>query len=282
MRMGDLKQLEFCLLRYVPNVVRGDSVTVGLLLFEPQPNGFGFAEVRMTSDWRRATCLDPQIDIEVLHGLEADIRMHLQHSQGVGMLLHKLEDSCANLIQLSPRGVSLAQDPAREFETLCSIYLEEPRSEVMPAAARPKSERAVILGRMKDALTRAGVWALGLEHISAGDYTKKKNDPVFFDFGYVVGTEVRFFQAVPLRTNSNQTLAVSLASRFPKIAECIHGVTHARAQLTAVVADDLDRKHPDIEFALEIFEENHVLLATVADMPSIADRARQELNARGL
>jgi hypothetical protein len=262
--MADLKQFEFYVLRYVPYVVRGDFVSIGVLLVEPRPNGFGFADVGMISDWRRVYCLDKQVDIEVLQGLEADIRTQLQHSQDVGMLLHKLEDSFANLIQMSPREVCLAEDPARELKTLCSIYLEEPLSEVIPAAARPKSERAMILGQIKDALTRAGVWALGLEHTSAGKYTKKKNDPVFFDFGYVVGSEVRFFQAVPLKTNNNQTLAVNLACRFPKIAECIYGETHAIAQLTAVVADDLDRTHPDIEFALDIFKENHVLLTTVA------------------
>ena len=44
------------------------------------------------------------------------------------------------------------------------------------------------------------------------------------------------------------------------------------AQLTAVVADDLDRTNPDIEFALDAFKDNNVNVATVADMPSIADR----------
>ncbi|MGC1434330.1 MAG: DUF3037 domain-containing protein [Terriglobales bacterium] len=277
--MADLKQLEFYLLRYVPYVVSGDSVSIGVLLVEPRLDGFGFADVGMTSDWRRVYCLDRQVDIEVLQGLETYIRMQLHHSQDVGLLLHKLEDSFSNLVQMSPREVCLAEDPARELKTLCSIYLEEQLSKKVPRAARPKGERAVIYGQMKDALTRAGVWALGLEHISAGQYTKKKNDPVFFDFGYVVGSEVRFFQAVPLKTNSNQTLAVNLASRFPKIADCIYTETHASAQLTAIVADDLHRTHPDIEFALDIFKENQVQLATAADMPSIAERARLDLNA---
>lgn len=279
--MADLKRLEFYVIRYVPYVVRGEFVNFGMLLLEPQANGFGFADVAMTSDWRRARCFDPQVDIEVLQGVEAYIRLQLRNSQDVGVLLHKLEDSFANLIQLSPKEVCLAEDPAREIKTLCSIYVAEPRLERLPLATHPKSERAMIHGQIKDAFTRAGVWALGLEHISAGKYTKKKNDPVIFDFGYVVGNEVRFFQAVPLKTTSNQTLAVNLASRFPKIADCIHRETDTSAQLTAVVADDLDRENPDVEFALDIFEENHVRLASAADMPSIAERARQDLNAGG-
>ena len=96
----------------------------------------------------------------------------------------------------------------------------------------------------------------GMKQISAAKYTKKKGDSLVFDFGYVIGSEVRFFQAVPLRANTNQ--AVILAYRFPKIAECIFAETQASAQLTAVVADDLDRTNPDIEFALDAFKENHV------------------------
>ena len=275
--MADLKQLEFYVLRYVPYVVRGDFISIGVLLVEPRPNGFGFADVAMTSDWRRVQCLDRQVDIEVLQNLEPYIRMQLQHSQDVGMLLHKLADSFANMIQMSPKEVCLAEDPARELKTLCSIYLEEPPSDIRPAASRPKSEHAMILAGIEDALTRAGIWAQRIEKISAAKYTKKKGDSLVFDFGYVVGTEVRFFQAVPLKTNTNQ--AVILAHRFPKLAQCISAENGAIARLTAVVSNDLDRTNPDIEFALDAFKDNDVKVATVADMPLIADKTRQDLNA---
>jgi hypothetical protein len=271
--MADLKQFEFCLLRYVPHLVRGEFVNIGLLLFESQPNGFGFADVRMTSDWRRATCLDRQVDIEVLQALEADVRMRLRQSQDVDMLLHKLEDSFANLIQITPRQMCLAAEPAQELETLCSLYLEAPQREARPVAGRQKSERAAILAHIKDAFSRAGIWGLGMERTSAAIYTKKKGDPLFFDFGYVVGSEIKFFQAVPLKTSITQ--AVILAHRFPRVAECIFKETQAGAHLTAIVSDDLDRTCPEIEFALEEFTENHIHVATAADMPSIAETARR-------
>jgi len=277
--MADLKQLEFYVLRYVPYVVRGDFISIGVLLVEPRPNGFGFADVAMTSDWRRVQCLDRQVDIEVLQSLEPYIRMQLQHSQDVGMLLHKLADSFANMIQMSPREVCLAEDPARELKMLCSIYLEEPPSDIMPAAPRPKSEHAMILAGIEDALTQAGIWGLRIEKVSAAQYTKKKGDRLVFDFGYLVGTEVRFFQAVPLRTNFNQAIAVNIARHFPKVADCMHAENGASASLTAVIADNLDRTNPEIEFALDAFKDNNVKVAAVADMPSIANETRRDLNA---
>jgi hypothetical protein len=275
--MADLKQFEFCLLRYVPNVVRGEFVNIGLLLFEPQADGFGFADLRMTSDWRRATCLDRQIDIEVLQALEADLRSRLQHPEDVGSLLHKLEDSFANLIQISPRQPCLAAEPTQELETLCSLYLEEPRLEALPAANRKKGERAVILAQIKDAFTRAGIWGLIGTQIPAAKYTEQKGDPLVFDFGYEVQGELRFFQSVPLRASINQALI--LANCFPRFAKRMEEKIQQNAQLTAVVADDLDRKLPGIEFALDAFSENKVQVATTSDMPSIAERARLDLNA---
>src|ERR1700687_2091558 len=91
--MADLKQLEFYVLRYVPYVIRGDFISIGVLLVEPRPSGSGFAAVAMTSDWRAVYCLDRQVDIEVLQGLEAYIRTQLHQSKDVGVILHKLEDS---------------------------------------------------------------------------------------------------------------------------------------------------------------------------------------------
>ncbi|HXR18110.1 MAG TPA: DUF3037 domain-containing protein [Terriglobales bacterium] len=279
--MADLKQFEFYVLRYVPYVVKGESVNVGVLLLEPRPNGFGFADLHMTSDWRRVRCLDAQVDIELLQSIEPDIRAQLRHPQDVGTLLHKLEDSFANSIQITGRQVCLAANPAQELERLRSIYLDDPQLGAMPAAHRPKSEHAMIVAGITNALTRAAIWASRVEKIKAVEYTKKKGDSLVFDFGFEVGTEVRFFQAVPLTTRINQLLAVNIAHRFPKVADCIHATSGSHARLTAVVSDDIDRANPDIEFALDAFQDNHVKVATVADMPSIADEIRQDLNAFG-
>jgi len=137
----------------------------------------------------------------------------------------------------------------------------------------------MILAGIEDALNRAGIWGLRIEKTAAAKYTEKRGDSLVFDFGYVLGTEVRFFQAVPLKANTNHALI--LAHRFPKVADSIHATNGSRALLTAVVSDGLDRTNPDIDFALDTFKENGVKVVTLADMPSIADRLRQDLNALG-
>ena len=277
--MADLKQLEFYLLRYVPYVVREEFVNIGVLLFEPQANGSRFLDMRMTSDWRRVYCVDKHVDIEVLQELGPYIRLQLQRSQGIGSLPRTLEDSFANMVQISSRKLCLAADPALELDNLCSTYLKEPQLESVPATAHPKSEHAILRAGIEHALVRAGIWDLGIKNIKAAKYTKKNGDRLVFDFGYVIGPEVRFFQAVPLKTNTNQALI--LAHRFPTIVTCILAETRESATLTAVIADDLDRRNPDIEFALDAFKENNVSVVTVADMQPIADKTRQDVNAAG-
>ena len=50
--MADLRQLEFFLLRYVPDAVKDEFVNIGVVMLEPGANGAGFADVRFTRDWR--------------------------------------------------------------------------------------------------------------------------------------------------------------------------------------------------------------------------------------
>jgi hypothetical protein len=64
--MADRRQLEFFLLRYVPDAVKNEFVNIGLVMVEPGANGDGFADVRFTRDWRRVRCLDPQADVDML------------------------------------------------------------------------------------------------------------------------------------------------------------------------------------------------------------------------
>src|SRR5579863_5194427 len=110
--MADRRQLEFFLLRYVPDAVKDEFVNIGLVMVEPGANGGGFAEVRFTRDWRRVRCLDPQADVEMLEAMEREIRGQLRQTGDRELLMRRLEDSFSNLIQISPAKGCLAEDPA--------------------------------------------------------------------------------------------------------------------------------------------------------------------------
>src|SRR6185312_16557527 len=125
--MVEMKHCEFFLLRYVPDAVKDEFVNIGLVLLQRNAKGTEFADVRFTRDWRRVRCLDPEADVEVLQALERDIRGQLRQARDREVLLRKLDDSFSNLIQVSPTKGCLAEEPAKEMETIARLYFEAPK-----------------------------------------------------------------------------------------------------------------------------------------------------------
>jgi hypothetical protein len=269
--MADRRQLEFFLLRYVPDAVKDEFVNVGVVMIETGTNGGGFADVRFTRDWRRVRCLDPQADVEMLAALEREIRGQLVSTHDRDVLLRRLEDSFSNVIQLSPAKGCLADDPAAEIEAMASLYLETAKV----GGKREVSGRQRILGRMRNAFEQAGIARFVLP-VPVAPYTKP-GDPFQFDFGYRVAGEIKLFQAVSLKAGVDA--AVLLAARYPRIVPVMSKMVEAAPALTAVIDDDLDRGHENVQFALSMMEDEKIRIAVEAEMPMIAEVARRELRA---
>jgi hypothetical protein len=266
--MGDRRQLEFFLLRYVPDAVKDEFVNIGVVMVEA--GGSGFAEVRFARDWRRVRCLDPQADFEMLAELEREIRGQLVDAKDRDALIKRMGDSFSNVIQLSSTKSCVAENPALEIETVASIYLESAKV----AGERVASGRQRILRRMREAFEQAGV-AKFILPVPVAPYTKP-GDPFQFDFGYRVGGEIKLFHAVSLKANVDA--AVLLAARYPRIAPVMSKVL-ATPTLTAVIDDDLDRGLESVQFALSAMDEEKIRIAVAAEMPMIAEVARRELRA---
>ncbi len=267
--MTERRKLEFFLLRYVPDAVKGEFVNFGLVMIETPKAGF--ADVRFTRDWRRLQCLDPQADIEWLQALEGDLRQHVVDVRDCASVMRWLNDSFSNLVQLSESKGCLTDDPTKEIDVVARMYLESPqigRSHVL-------SERDKIVLAIQDGFDAAGLSGL-IKPFPVARYTGP-GDSFKFDSSYVIGNEVKLFHAVSLRARVDS--AVMLASRFPRIAELIRG--HDKfplvPSLTAVVDNDLDRKKDEIGFALAMMQESRIRVEEVRRMPAIAEEARREL-----
>lgn len=270
--MADLRKLEFFLLRYAPDAVKDEFVNIGIVMVEPGANGGGFAEARFTRDWRRLLCLDPQADIEMLEALQREVSQQVMGASSHDVLLYQLQDSFSNVIQLSPMKACLAEEPAKEIETLAKLYFEGPKA----ASRREASGRQRILGQMRTAFQQAGIWKMLDHDISVTRYTKT-GDPFKFDFGYRVGSTIKLFQAASMKPSVDQ--AVTLAARYPKIASRMLELMSAHPFLTAVVEDELDRTAQQVQFAMDMLAEAGITVAASGEMPAIAETARAELRA---
>jgi len=270
--MAVLRQCEFFLLRYVPDAVKDEFVNIGVVLVEPGANGAGFAEVRFTRDWQRVKCLDPAADLEMLEGLEEDLRSRLK-AGGREKFLHAIEDSFSNVLQLTPAKACLTESPVEELGKLAQMYLERVRK---PAGKAAVAGRQLIAQSMRDAFEQVGVWKLMSKRIVVAPYTHP-GDPLKIDCGYRPhgnGT-VKMFQAVSLASDVDS--AKVLAFTYPQIREGIARVEKAKTMLTAIVEDDLDRNDEPIAFALDTLVRSQIAVAAQAELPRLAETARQEL-----
>lgn len=269
--MADERQFEFFLLRYVPNAVKDEFVNLGVVLLESGTNGSGFADARFIRDWRRVRCLDPEVDIDMLEAMQREVQAQLSSVSSRDTLLKKLVDQFSNAIQVSSLKACLAAEPAKELETLASLYVDGP----VRTGARLVSGRQEILTKMREAFEQAGLWKILIHNVSVAAYTKS-GDPLRLDFAYRVGESLRIFHATSLRASVDQ--AVMLASRYPTIAEAVYQKGRLKASLTAIVDDGLNREDGNIQFALGMMEEARIRVEAAARMPAIAEITRQELS----
>jgi hypothetical protein len=278
--MADLKQCEFYLLRYVPDVVKDEFVNLGVVLLETSDGDSAFTDVRFTRDWRRVRCLDPEADVELLESFEGELRRLLQSRAHEAInyrpamsrrdwLLHLIEDSFSNVLQLTPGKAVLTESPPEELGKLVQMYLE-------PAVRgrRAQSGRRVLFNALRGAFEQQGVWALMRTQIAASQYTHR-GDPLKIDCGYRPNGVIRMFHTVSLESDIDA--AKVLAFSYPALREGLAKAENATTDLTAVVEDNLNRNDEAIAFALATLASSQIQVAAISEMPRLAERARREL-----
>ena len=283
--MRERVQCEFFLIRYVPDVVKGEFVNIGVLLREAGGGAPGVdtpegAMVRFTRDWSRVRCLDADADIGLLEGLEGEIgarlRMAGADAPGIKPVMEILEDTLANSVQMTEVKACLAESLPAELEQLMKMYVEP----LKVKTERKRTGRAAIAGAMRTEFERAGVWGLIRKRIAASLYTRA-GDPMKIDCGYRPNGVIRMFQAVSLE--GDVEAAKGLAYSAPQLMEGVQRVEAARLELTAVVeplravSDTEDEAMERYRFGVEAMERQEIRVVTMNDLARVAETARVEL-----
>lgn len=277
--MAERIPCEFFLIRYVPDVVKGEFANIGVLLREAGGDAAVQAvntHVRFTRDWTRVRCMDAEADIGMLEALESEIAVRLRMSAtDLKPVLGVIEDSFSNSIQMSEARACLAESVAAEMDLLMKMYVEPLRVK----QERRRTGRAAIVGAMRTEFERAGVWGLMRKRIAASLYTSP-GDTMKIDCGYRPNGVIRMFHAVSLE--GDVEAAKVLAYSAPRLREGVARVEGAKLELTAVVealrtasdqGDDVER----YRFGVEQMESQEIRVVTVNDLARAAETARVEL-----
>jgi hypothetical protein len=261
-------QCDFLLMRYVPDPFKNEFINIGVMLLAR--NG-DFADVRFSRNWSRVRCIDSQADIEILDELESDLRTQLRSGpESRKNLVDRLQETLSTSLQLSEPSALLSELPQQDLEQLARTYLEGPR----PKRDAKPGARQRIVTRMRDAFESAGVWKALNHQIKASTYTHR-GDPLRIDCGYRSNGTARMFHALSIATEPEN--AKVLAFTYPALSAGVLRVENAKTDLTAIVEDDLNRDDDEIDFALDILQQNSINVATLTQMPELAERARIEL-----
>jgi hypothetical protein len=283
--LRDRVPCEFFLIRYVPDVVKGEFVNIGVLLREAAGNASGAgapdsAVVRFTRDWSRVKCMDADADVGLLEALEGEIgarlQMRAQDAPGIKPVMEILEDTLSNSVQVTEVRACLAESLPAEMEQLMRMYVEP----LKVKTERKRTGRAAIAGAMRTEFERAGVWGLMRKRIAASMYTRA-GDPMKIDCGYRPNGVIRMFQAVSLE--GDVEAAKGLAYSAPQLIEGVQRVEGARLELTAIVeplravSDTEDEAMERYRFGVEAMERQEIRVVTLSDLARVAETARVEL-----
>ena len=276
--MAERIQCEFFLIRYVPDVVKGEFANIGVLLREA--GRADSAVVRFTRDWARVKCMDADADIGLLEALEGEIGARLRtvgkDAPGIKPVMEILEDTLANSVQMTEVRACLAESLPAEIEQLMKMYVEP----LKVKTERKRTGRGAIAGAMRTEFERAGVWGLMRKRIAASLYTRA-GDPMKIDCGYRPNGVIRMFQAVSLE--GDVEAAKGLAYSAPQLMEGVQRVEAARLELTAIVeplravSDTEDEAMERYRFGVEAMERQEIRVVTLNDLARVAETARVEL-----
>lgn len=127
----DAIKCEFFIVRYVPNLLRGEFVNIGIILRQiVSPNES--ALVKFTTDWSRVLCLDPEADLSTIKALEEDFRDRIASDSGSASGVLDLLRGLSHGIDIDgPKGTMAKQEMETELLRLMNIYVDDARGHLL-------------------------------------------------------------------------------------------------------------------------------------------------------
>jgi hypothetical protein len=266
---SDLKECSYFLVRYVPDVVKGEFINIGVFLFCP---GEQFLDCVFSDDWRRLKRFHPQADTEFFKLLQDHFEQEIgEHEVDLEGYIRKMQESYSNLIQLSSPRPLLAADLHAQLQDLFQRYvgarLEGPIVE---------DTRMRIKHRLTESLRQHGVLSHKSfeRHIPASNWVP--GDPFVFDFGYKPAEQ-------PGKPNGRPKLIHTLALRDDELVTRLMW-TFAKvldkesSGLTVGHEDNPDHDNPQVRFSLGVLQHEYVRLVPVSGFDEYAQSVRAELS----
>lgn len=284
--MDDVKACELYLVYYVPNVVTGTSVIIGVVLTEVGDEPGSFADVRFLKQWNHVKAMFSTADIGLLQAFEHEFhRLLTAQDREIfnyrGPLLPRrwllglALDSFSNSIVFSDATVLMASDPRAELDKLANIYLQPPPGD--ERRAWDLTTRRGIKREMENQLGQANLLKLMRKDISASKYIGA-GSKFKIDFSYMPDGVVHLLHAQHLL--DAEAAVTQIIHVYPLLREGIVREEHAMSTLTLVTEDITESHREAIEYSLGLlkeFEGQGLDVVPISRFDTVVEIARQEM-----
>ena len=247
---------KFTLLRYVPDIVKGEFMNLGVALLDESG---GFLEARMAGEeeMRRLRWLHPAADLDLIRELESGFAGQMPWES-----LDKLRQEFSTSLTISEPKICITENWREEIASLFGRYVAAP-----PRAGREADNPRVQLRQRLAQRFRMEGLLERLKPAPAAPFTVP-GDPFKIDYAYVPASNgmQKYIHAVTLDRATHQ--AKVLAFTFEHIRR-----KRAHDQMTAVYDGPASAAGP----IQELLESSEIRLRPYAEMDSLIREIRRDL-----
>jgi hypothetical protein len=189
--------------RYIPNLVRGEFVNVGVLLFNAGTGERRFRFIEDQPEFNRVRRLHPGRNESVLRQFRGHLEERFQTAETFDFLNHhsdwqqlvrKWDDSLSNVFELSSPTAVLATDLDAEMERL---YDDHVALQSAPTRVGAPRSRSGVRAYCSQVFRQAGLWKYIEKSVHAEQWTLQ-GDPFRIDYSYRRNGTRGFVQALSI------------------------------------------------------------------------------------
>ncbi|MFZ0703934.1 MAG: DUF3037 domain-containing protein [Candidatus Acidiferrales bacterium] len=260
--------LTYRVLRYTPNLIRGEWVNVGIVLEDPRKQVARARLIEDEAEILRVRRLHPNADDALLRALPASFQAELASTGASAAWIEKMEETLSNTLQLSPRKAVMSEDFDAELERLYHDHVAVP-PRMGRGATILENTRAWIRVKLNDVFRRHRILAKMEKSLRAEQFTQP-GDPLRIDYGYRFNGTRGYVQALSLARDPAQAKVLAYT------AECIRA-RHAQSEFAAITEVAPARENPRHQFVVRLFEEQKISVVPLPQVEMFAERLRLRL-----
>jgi hypothetical protein len=262
----NLKNLQYRILRYTPDLVRDEWVNIGVLLEETDGGRHEARLIHETPELARVRRLHPNADEELLRSLPVEFEARLREpSPQARTYIEKLGQSLSTTLQFSPQHALLAEDFDAELDRLYREHVAPPprlRGGII------ESTRAWIKERLRDVFLRHRLAGKLERNIRVEEFTQP-GDPLRLDYGYKNGVRGYLHSIVLNRDLSQAKVLAYTAERIR--------ARYANSEFTAVTEIEPARDNQRHQFMAGVLGAQNISIVPLNRIEKFADDLRRRL-----